>query len=443
MRVLALFTRDLRLADNRLLDSGEVTPAFIIDETLLRAHDNVFAQSFLADSLDDLDRQLGRHNSGLALTRGTLKSAFTSLITQYKPELVRLARDITPYAKRRERLIAEICRTQNTTLELVDQHWLLPFKTTTKPDGNPYVVFTPFYRHGNSLEIPRPTTRTVAFTKLRTNQKLLTDLRPKSLSGVHTQTGGRAAAMARLHKPERYAGYNTDRNFPDRESTSQLSAHLHWGTISPREMYRHLAESLGHDHGLIRQLWWREFYGSLAHHFPHIWHHNFRREFDALDWQTAPELLAAWQRGETGFPIVDAAMRCLNATGEMHNRLRLIAASFLVKDLQINWREGEAHFASRLVDFDKTLNNGNWQWVAGSGADAAPYFRIFNPWLQQAKFDPKAHFIKRWCKELAELEPADIHAPAAQRPNYPDPIVDHRAAAQHALAMYAKIRKDT
>lgn len=440
-RTLALFTRDLRLADNALFRANdEHIPAFILDDDLLSAHHNQFAQQFMAESLLDLNRQLKHHTSSLSVKRGTFRSALTSLIAEHSPARMRMSRDVTPYAKHREKLAGEICSQHNVELEMVDNHWLLPFTDTLKNDGEPFKVFTPFYHHANSLEVPMSTTTSTHFAHIDSSDKLIHDLIPKTSSTRH---GGRSSAEALLRRLTKLRDYQTARDFPAQDATTHLSAQLHWGTVSAREAYWHVADTFDRAHPIIRQLWWREFYSSIAHHFPHVWRHNFRREFDELKWDTNPDFMKVWQRGETGFPIVDAAMRCLNTTGEMHNRLRMIVASFLTKDLHINWREGEEYFAQTLMDFDKAVNNGNWQWVAGTGADAAPYFRIFNPWLQQAKFDTDAEFIKTWLPELTDLPAKTIHDPKAERPNYPQPIVDHRTEAAETLALYQKIRKDS
>ncbi|MDQ5944318.1 MAG: deoxyribodipyrimidine photo-lyase [Patescibacteria group bacterium] len=435
MTVLALFTRDLRLQDTSLLRDGEaIIPAFIVDTDLAHAHNNPFAQAFMIDSLRDLDKSLQQHHTHLAITHGTFASALTSLILRHKPNTLRMARDITPYAKKREQLAADICAREKITLELVDSHWLLPFDATVKNNSEPYTVFTPFFKHASKLDVPAiATPAKLIFAKLSKSE-----LPNLDAPHIETQRGGRGEAQKILKNLHDYESYEHERDFPSLNRTTHLSAHLHWGTVSVREAHAAIAEQLSPHHPLIRQLWWREFFGSIAYHHPHVWQHNFKRAYDALEWQDNDELLQAWQQGTTGFPIIDAAMRCLNKTGMMHNRLRMIVASFLVKDLSINWREGEKYFAEKLVDYDKVINNGNWQWAAGTGADAAPYFRVFNPWLQQAKFDNGAAFIKKWVPELARIEVKIIHDPTAERPNYPKPIVDHAEAKELALAMFAQ-----
>lgn len=435
MTVLALFTRDLRLEDNALLNPDEtIVPAYIVDSDLTHAHKNEFVQSFMVDSLIDLDKALEKHHTHLAIAHGTFASALTSLILQHKPLIVRIARDVTPHAKKREQIAAQICAKENVTLELVDNHWLLPSEKTIKANGEPYTVFTPFFKHASLLDIPTPhTPKELTFAKLKSTKMPEADKNPRK-----TQAGGRVEAQKILKNLSDYESYEHERDFPYLNRTTHLSTHLHWGTVSVREAHAAISARLSPHHPLIRQLWWREFFSSITFHFPHVWQHNYKREYDVLHWQNDNDFLRAWQQGKTGFPIVDAAMRCLNETGAMHNRLRLIVASFLVKDLHINWREGEKYFAQKLVDYDKAVNNGNWQWAAGTGADAAPYFRVFNPWLQQAKFDSNAAFIKNWVPELARTEAKIIHDPKATRANYPEPIIDHAQAKEVALAMFAQ-----
>jgi deoxyribodipyrimidine photo-lyase len=221
-----------------------------------------------------------------------------------------------------------------------------------------------------------------------------------------------------------------------------LSAHNKFGTCSIREVYYIIAETFTHEHALIKELYWRDFFTHVAWNFPHVFGNSFHSKFDKLKWSKNLKTFKAWCNGLTGFPVVDAAMRQLNKTGFMHNRARMIAASFLTKDLHIEWRLGEQYFAQKLVDYDPAVNNGNWQWVASTGCDAQPYFRIFNPWLQQKKFDPECEYIKRWVPELKDLSPAQIHSwynPKQKAPaDYPKPIVDHTQEARITKAWFIK-----
>lgn len=222
-----------------------------------------------------------------------------------------------------------------------------------------------------------------------------------------------------------------------------LSAHNKFGTCSIREVYYAIADTFSKEHTLIRELYWRDFFTHVAWNFPYVFGESFHKKFDKLKWSTNAKAFKAWCDGKTGFPVVDAAMRQLNSTGYMHNRARLIVSSFLTKDLHIDWRLGEKYFAQKLVDYDPAVNNGNWQWSASTGCDAQPYFRIFNPWLQQKKFDPICAYIKEWVPELKSVDTKIIHNwfdQAKQINGYPLPIVDHSVEAKIALSYYKKIK---
>ena len=241
---------------------------------------------------------------------------------------------------------------------------------------------------------------------------------------------------------EALADYRRGRDRPDRPGTSRLSPHLHWGEIGPRQVWRRIEAAVhmgevpaGAAETFLAELGWREFNHQLLFHHPDLPRANIRPAFDALPWRSAPEELEAWRRGRTGYPIVDAGLRQLWATGWMHNRVRMIVGSFLVKDLLVDWREGERWFWDTLVDADEANNAANWQWVAGSGADASPFFRIFNPVSQGQKFDPAGDYVRRWVPELSHLEAPAIHAPwtVGGAPDYPEPIVEHGAARLRAL----------
>jgi deoxyribodipyrimidine photo-lyase len=221
---------------------------------------------------------------------------------------------------------------------------------------------------------------------------------------------------------------------------------MKFGTLSVREFHQAVKSNFGPDHPLIRQLYWRDFFTHIASHFDRVFGQPFHSEYEFLSWDENPEFLLRWKEGMTGFPIVDAGMRQLNETGFMHNRARMVCASFLVKDLHIDWREGERYFATKLEDYDPCVNNGNWQWVASTGCDAAPYFRIFNPWLQQKKYDPDANYILQWIPELRDVPAAEIHGlfQSREKPagNYPEPVVDHAAESRRALELYRLVKDE-
>jgi deoxyribodipyrimidine photo-lyase len=263
-------------------------------------------------------------------------------------------------------------------------------------------------------------------------------------SGVLALRGGRTEGLKRLRLIDGMTSYKADRDIPALGATTMLSAHHKFGTISIRETYWRAAEAFGVSCHLISELYWRDFFTHIAWHFPHVFKGAFRPEYNALEWNRSKKDFQRWCEGKTGFPIVDAGMRQMNETGYMHNRVRMIVASFLVKDLHINWQRGEKYFAQKLLDYDPAVNNGNWQWAASTGCDAQPYFRIFNPWLQQKKFDPDAEYIKRWVPELKNVSVKDIHQ--GYKPNlfsdvkYPEPMVDHAAERQETLKRFKALK---
>lgn len=253
--------------------------------------------------------------------------------------------------------------------------------------------------------------------------------------------GGRKEAKKLLHQI--ISNHTTCCDIPRLHGTSHLSAHHKFGTISIRETY-HALKNIDHTHyAPVRQLYWRDFFVHIAYHFPHIWHGPFHKKYIQIPWSNHVDLFEKWCHGETGFPIIDAGMKELNTTGYIHNRIRMITASFLVKHLHINWQWGEHYFAQQLIDYDPAVNNGNWQWVASTGCDAQPYFRIFNPWLQQAKFDPQCTYIKKWLPQLYSFSPKQLHnlykVPLLTK-TYPKPIVDHATAVNHTKKIYQIIR---
>jgi deoxyribodipyrimidine photo-lyase len=255
--------------------------------------------------------------------------------------------------------------------------------------------------------------------------------------------GGRSQCLKILKNMKKNQDYPNNKDYPAKEATTGLSAHNKLGTCSIREIYHTMKENLGNSSPLLRQLYWRDFFTYIVYHFPHVFKQPFQHKFRRMVWKRDPEKFRVWCNGKTGFPIVDAGMRQLNITGFMHNRVRLIVASFLTKDLHPDWKLGERYFAERLVDYDPCVNNGNWQWAASVGCDAQPYLRIFNPWLQQKKFDPQCIYIKRFVPELMHLPPKAIHEiyknyrHVKQELDYPRPIVDHESERKIAMNLYA------
>ena len=440
-----LFRRDLRLFDNiglaAAIAKAEVLPVFCLDPRQGPGHRyfSTFGFGFMADALRDLDGQLRALGSALELLPMRSDELPAWLEKRSIGSLV-WNRDYTPFSLERDAALEAACHARGIEVERFDDSVLYRPGTVLQPGGEGYKVFTPFYKRAilQPVERPQPLPENARFapaSDASSGWDRLSEI--ESLCGPKPRLrGGRTAAELHLNRIESLTNYEELRNLPGVEGTTELSPHLKFGTVSPREVCWRSRDAHGQGHGIERELHWREFFLHLCHQFPQVYGRPFRPEFEAVAWRNDPNDWERWVAGTTGYPIVDAGMRELAQTGSMHNRVRMIVASFLVKDLLIDWREGEAYFAQKLTDYDPAVNNGSWQWAASTGADAAPYFRIFNPWLQQVKFDPHAAYIKRWVPELAALPAADIHAlldtPLLRPEGYPAPMVDHRMAAERA-----------
>lgn len=469
MTALLWFRQDLRLSDNpaatQAARQGPVVPVYILDDSSDAGARSLGGASrwWLHHSLSALRESLG----GLVLCRGNPREILPALAQQTGAGQVYWNRCYEPWAVTRDGALKSALRHEGLEVEsfnsaLLHEPWEL--KTGA---GAPYKVYTPYWRAALRLAAPpaQPAAR-LTLANLRGLGEKLDDwgLLPRHPNWAalfeRSWKAGEAAARERLRDflKSGLSGYATLRDWPDCPNVSRLSPHLHWGEISPRQIWAatqaHLSKAprLKADADkFLAELGWREFAYHLLYHFPDTPRLNWKREFDAYPWQNNPRLLRAWQTGQTGYPLVDAGLRELWATGYMHNRVRLVAASFLIKHLRIDWREGERWFWDTLVDADLANNVAGWQWVAGSGADASPYFRVFNPIEQGRKFDPDGHYVRRWCPQLAQLPdrylhapfeaPADMLAAAGVRlgVSYPTPVVEHAAARAAALAGYARV----
>jgi deoxyribodipyrimidine photo-lyase len=454
--------RDLRLNDNQALAAalshGEVVvPAFILDPKLLAS--SYISQkrlAFMYKGLHSLDTDLRMRGSNLVVRKGDPLEVLYNLQAETGAKGIFAEADITPYARRRDaRVMREL------QIKLAPGVTVHPADRLRKPDGNPYTVFTAFSKMWYSL--PFPEKPLPAPEKLSQPPSLFSfgvpDLQGYSRNDLFP--AGEAEAQRRLEKftdtiIDRYA---EDRNRMDLDGTSVLSPYLRFGMLSARQAAwaAREAEALAGDSTArkgaetwLNELVWREFYATILFHFPYVRHTAFRPERRNIPWIDDSIGFDAWAEGSTGYPVVDAAMRQLNTTGWMHNRARMITASFLTKDLLIDWRRGERYFMQHLLDGDPAANNGGWQWVAGTGTDAAPYFRVFNPVLQGKKFDPEGGYVRRWVPELSAVPDGFIHMPwemptdvqakvgCVIGKNYPAPIVDHALARQRVLAAYRK-----
>lgn len=451
-KALFIFRRDLRIDDNTgLLEALEkattVIPCFIFDPVQI-AENNPYRSDnlvqFMIESLKDLTQQLEARGGRLYLFHGKPHDIVNQLIEHEKIDAVFVNRDYTPYSKKRDLLINNICNKKDIDFCQVADALINDPEQSLKKDGEPYTIFTPFFKRASLIAVREPVKnshKNYAAKHLtgQESEAIYKKILPELNKNIFAH-GGRSVCLKIIKHLGNYKNYTKERDIPALEKTTGLSAHLKFGTCSVREIYCKIQEKLGSYHPLLRQLYWRDFFTHIAFHFPHIFGHAFHEKYEHIDWENNKKNFDAWRNGMTGFPIVDAGMRQLNATGFMHNRVRMIVASFLTKDLHIDWRWGEQYFAQKLVDYDPAVNNGNWQWAASTGCDAQPYFRIFNPWLQQKRFDPECLYIKQWIPELKLLTPKQIHGWCNQQvaSNYPKPIVDHAEKSAQAKIMYKK-----
>ncbi len=464
-RVIWWARRDLRVNDNAVLhhalrDAASVIPVFILDPRLLESKMLAPARrQFLFDSLSDLDARLNARGGRLILRRGDPARELGQLIEETHADAVYFHRDYTPYARSRDARLTRALNALGVRVQVFADNYLAEPEQVLKLDGMPYTIFS---RYRNRFEergaLPlRLSTRGALNLPLDISSLDLFEVAP--VRDDRFARGGETEALklARefMRQEEGLARYGVTRDELGLDATSHLSPHLHFGTISVRELARRArAAGAGRDGKIwIDELVWREFYAQVMWHFPHAARGAFRREYAQLVWRNEESEFAAWRAGRTGYPIVDAGMRQLNATGWMHNRARMIVASFLTKDLLIDWRWGERYFMQHLIDGDMASNNGGWQWSAGTGTDAQPFFRVFNPVLQGKRFDADGEYVRHWVPELGRVPSRYIHAPW-EMPNdiarkagvaigvdYPAPIVDHKVQRERAIALYRSAKR--
>ena len=418
------FRRDLRLKDNhglyQALESGKkVLPIFIFDEDILDLLENKSDKrvDFIIQALQTLNSFLKSKNKGIKIFKGKPLEIYKKLTENYEIETVYCNEDYEPYAIKRDQEIADFLASKNIAFHSFKDQVIFHKDEIVKADKKPYTVYTPY----SKLWLNE-------FQKVDlqgfTSEKKLDNLLDIPFEEFKLEDIGFQKTELTFEVPEAdlhiIKTYEETRNFPALKGTTQLGVHLRFGTISVRKLAKIAKEN---NLTFLKELIWREFFMQILYHFPHVANHSFKPKYDAIPWENNPEFLEKWKAGKTGFPIVDAGMRELNATGFMHNRVRMITASFLIKHLLTDWRIGEAYFAEKLMDYDLSANNGNWQWCASSGCDAAPYFRIFNPDEQQKKFDPDFKYIKKWIPEFGTKY-------------YPKPIVEHKKAREKVLKVY-------
>jgi len=450
---LFIFRRDLRLHDNTALNqaallSETVIPCFIVDPR--QAGDkNTFrsdsAVQFMHESLTELDIELRVKKGHLSFFYGEAEEVITQILKKNSIDALFFNKDYTPFSVKRDTALALTADKHGCAVHSYEDVLLTNPERVKTLSNTPYTVFTPFFKHTvrtYSIATPEKLS-SINFTSKKIvgeTPNALKKILYKSNTNSHVH-GGRKTGLVLLKKIKSFKNYTDTRNLPALETTN-LSAHHKFGTISIRETYQTICKELAKNHPLVQQLYWRDFFSHVAYHSPFVFGQPFKAKYKKLKWENNAKKFAAWCSGTTGFPIVDAGMRQLNETGFMHNRVRMITASFLIKNLHIDWQWGEKYFAQNLVDYDPAVNNGNWQWVASTGCDAQPYFRIFNPWIQQKKFDPECVYIKRWIPEIKTIKPAVIHrwfkdsTPLLKQ--YPRPVVDHTIESKKTKVLYQR-----
>jgi deoxyribodipyrimidine photo-lyase len=438
------FRRDLRLVDNTALNaalkqSEEVQGIFCLDPRQVEEHPYRTAMGlrFLYESLCDLEEEIAKKGGSLLVVRGKAEECICELLTDLQAKALFFNRDYTPFSRIRDQALYKSGKEKGFETHQFADTLLNEPEVVLKKNGEPYTVYTPFAKRASAEILQKPSSLVEGVFGKRHYHRALTDwksyLEPL-LTSQSAIRGGRSHAYSLLEKIKIHGNYAESRNALGEEGTTKLSAHHKFGTLSVREVSAAVVSHFAGDHALIRELLWRDFYTHIAFHFPRVFREPFQEVYKGLEWHENESYYQRWCEGTTGFPLVDAGIRELLETGFMHNRARMIVASFLTKDLRISYREGERFFARHLVDYDPSVNNGSWQWAASTGCDAQPYFRIFNPWLQQKRFDPEGVYVKRWIPELRDVKSSNFYDPAAMhalsksqsRSNrYPPPIVDH------------------
>lgn len=421
--IIFWFRRDLRLNDNKglyeALNSGdEVLPVFIFDKNILADLPESDARvSFIHTLLSDINQQLNEHGKSLAVFHGTPETVFDKLIKENNISVVYANHDYEPYAQQRDKAISQLLATKNVDFKSFKDQVFFEKNEVVKDDGSPYVVYTPYMKKWKECFMKEGVLD-------NPSEKLLDKISAHSYPFLSLSDIGFSKSEIKPQPldltRQLITNYKETRDFPAINATSHLSPYFRFGAVSVREIIKKASEN--NNETFLNELIWREFFMQILWHFPQTVTKSFRPKYDNIKWRNNETEFKYWCEGKTGYPLVDAGMRELNTTGNMHNRVRMVVASFLCKHLLIDWRWGEAYFAEKLLDYEQSSNVGNWQWAAGSGVDAAPYFRVFNPTEQAKKFDKDLRYIRKWVPEFEEL-------------NYL-PIVDHKEARERALRVY-------
>lgn len=459
---LFIFHRDFRIIDNvglmqasKLCDNLYTCFIFTPDQV---GKANIFrsqnAIQFMIESLTDLETDIREQHGTLLLFYGEQITILRKLCTTLNIDAVFFNQDYTPYAVKRDKETVKLCEEMQKTCIMFSDYYLFEPGTIVSGTGNAYKKFTPFYEAVLHHSVESPNTRKITnFSKAGSGAHVTSQISLKYAFMHFTKNnpeilvhGGRSRGIQQLKQAVREQKHYVDTRDYFIENTTFLSAYLKFGCVSVREVYSAFLKSFGKKSELIRQLIWREFFAHVLYSYPEVVGKSYQPRYRNIGWSNSKAAFEKWKNGETGFPIVDACMRQLNATGYMHNRGRMTVASFLIKVLLIDWRWGEKYFAQKLTDYDIASNNGNWQGISGTGVDMKPYFRDMNPWIQSAKLDPDAMFIKKWVVELADVAPRDIHKwyteynnPTNKMVNYFKPMVDYGEQKEKMLKMYKNV----
>ncbi|MDT0555073.1 cryptochrome/photolyase family protein [Patiriisocius hiemis] len=420
------FRRDLRLDDNvgfckALEGKHPILPIFIFDtEILSELPEDDARVTFIHETLQNMRNELQELGSSLAIYKGKPEVVFKEILSEYDVQNVITNRDYEPYARERDKKISEFLSEKDIGFYTFKDQVIFEKSDIVKDDGDPYVVYTPYMKKWKATFDPNKHLTIHYFSQAPDNLYKNTRLPNLSLSDIGFKKSNIKIPEYDV-TPTTIQEYEANRNFPAKDGTSRLGPHLRFGTVSVRKMIKKaIAEK---NEVFWQELIWREFFMQILWHFPETVSNAFRKKYDRIQWRNNEDEFEKWKQGKTGYPLVDAGMRELNKTGYMHNRVRMLVASFLCKHLLIDWRWGEAYFAEKLLDYEQASNVGNWQWAAGSGVDAAPYFRIFNPTTQIEKFDKNHKYIKKWVTEF-------------NTDSYPDKMVDHKMARERCLKIY-------
>ena len=449
--------RDLRHEDNTTLlkmnkEFSNITPIFIFNPNQIYEKKNKYFSNnlvqFLIESLIELSNSYKKKNINMCFFEGNIIDILNNINSLSKINSIGFNSDYSPFSKKRDKKIINWCNKNKIKIFNEEDMLLSSIKSKNSLNPNtskPYVVYTPFLKNLLKHDIENLNKNKINFKSTNINNEF--SISENKLSKFYKKNNnlhvkpGRKKGIEILKNINKFKNYDVNRNNLN-YNTTNLSAYINMGVISIREIYFTIKNNLGNNNGLIRELYWREFYYNILNYFPHVIGNSFKKNYGKIVWENNSKYFNAWKNGKTGFPIVDACMNQLNSTGYMHNRGRMIVASFLTKDLLIDWKKGEKYFATKLVDYNMSANNGGWQWASGTGTDSQPYFRIFNPWTQSEKFDPNCEYIKKWLPILKDIPNKHIHNWHKYCNNYKiyynNPIINHDEARKKTLETYKK-----